>query len=174
MNPAASTSQVLRPSSQTTLWMVLVLILSVGVFSPTLLNGFTYDDPHYARVKTPQGERNPMVAELHAFSEYWQKPLNYGLPVNCRGFRPAQRKKRDRFPSRLASPHEQTPTERAAPRSHFDEPGRPPQLDQRSTRKAPVEVIDAGPEEGAHSLPAGADQPAGGRKHDPRVQLPRC
>lgn len=67
---------------------MLTLVLSCGVFAPTLMNGFTFDDPHYARTKTPTGERNPMVAELRPFHEYWQKPMNWGLATNCRGFRP--------------------------------------------------------------------------------------
>ena len=31
---------------------------------------------------------NPMVAELRPFGEYWHKPMNWGLPTKCRGFRP--------------------------------------------------------------------------------------
>ena len=70
------------------LWIVVVVLLSIGVFTPTLINGFTYDDPHYARTTTPTGDSNPMVAELQPFGDYWRKPMNWGLPTNCRGFRP--------------------------------------------------------------------------------------
>ena len=79
----------LRPERDfRTLWLVLVILLSVGVFAPSLINGFTYDDPHYARTTTPTGDANPMVAELQPFADYWRKPMNWGLPTNCRGFRP--------------------------------------------------------------------------------------
>jgi tetratricopeptide (TPR) repeat protein len=77
-----------RPRDRTGLWLALILVLSFGVFAPTLANGFTFDDPHYARIQTPTGDTNPMVASLHPFTEYWHKPMNWGLPSNCRGFRP--------------------------------------------------------------------------------------
>ncbi len=70
------------------LWLALILTLSVSVFTPTLTNGYTYDDPHYARVQTPTGTANPMVAQLRPFTEYWGKPMNWGLPTHCSGFRP--------------------------------------------------------------------------------------
>jgi tetratricopeptide (TPR) repeat protein len=91
VNPHNDPSLQDAPNSRrnrTSLWLGLILVLSFGVFAPTLLNGFTFDDPHYARVKTPTGDDNPMVASLHPFTEYWQKPMNWGLPTNCRGFRP--------------------------------------------------------------------------------------
>ncbi|MCB9868412.1 MAG: hypothetical protein H6837_01065 [Planctomycetes bacterium] len=77
-----------RHRPRTGLWLALILALSVGVFAPTLLNGFTYDDPHYARLTNPDGERNPMVASLQPFLDYWQVPMNHGAGAPCRGFRP--------------------------------------------------------------------------------------
>lgn len=76
------------PRDHTGLWLTLILVLSIGVFAPTVINGYTSDDPHYARATTPGGDRNPMVASLQPFSDYWGKPMNWGLPTSCRGFRP--------------------------------------------------------------------------------------
>ena len=45
----------------TGLRLTLILVLAVSIFSPTLLNGYTYDDPHYARTTTPTGDRNPQL-----------------------------------------------------------------------------------------------------------------
>lgn len=86
--PAAAPTRapIRRPS--TGLLLSLVLLLSVGVFAPTLLNGYTFDDPHYARRTLASGEANPMVAELHPFWVYWTVPMNHGVNGRCRGFRP--------------------------------------------------------------------------------------
>ncbi len=92
----ADSNGVVEPHSQqnterlggTGLRLALILVLSLGIFAPTLLNGYTYDDPHYARTNTPTGDRNPMVASVQPVTEYWTHPMNWGLPSNCRGFRP--------------------------------------------------------------------------------------
>lgn len=76
------------PRDRSSLALALVLLLSVGVFTPSLINGFTYDDPHYARTTTPDGRTNPMVAAVQPFWDYWLKPMNWGVSDNCRGYRP--------------------------------------------------------------------------------------
>lgn len=69
--------------------LLLILLLSFLVYSPALLNGFTYDDTRYAKSKNPGAPPNLMVAEVQPFSEYFVRPMGWdGTRENGRGFRP--------------------------------------------------------------------------------------
>jgi tetratricopeptide (TPR) repeat protein len=66
----------------------MILLLTFVVYSPSLANGFTYDDSQYVSTNRG-GDRNLMVEELRPFSEYFEREMGYnGVEPVSRGFRP--------------------------------------------------------------------------------------
>ncbi len=70
------------------LWLAAILLGTFLVYLPSLGNDYTYDARHYAMGTTPDGAPNYMVTELRPITEYFRRPMHFGVSGEGRGFRP--------------------------------------------------------------------------------------
>lgn len=70
------------------IWLGVVVLITLGVYSRSLWNGYTYDDAVFVQVPTSQGQSNYMVGELQPLSAYFTSFYGEGSQGFGRGLRP--------------------------------------------------------------------------------------
>jgi tetratricopeptide (TPR) repeat protein len=69
-------------------WILAMILMVVGlVYARAMSNGFTYDDRQYVAAYTMRGP-NVMIVEDRDWTEYFHRPMGYGVQEHARGFRP--------------------------------------------------------------------------------------
>ena len=68
--------------------LLILVVLTFGVYSPSLVNGFAYDDMDIVRVPSVSGFPNHMVAEVQPISGYYSGYYGEGVAGLGRGYRP--------------------------------------------------------------------------------------
>jgi len=68
--------------------LLILVVLTFGVYSPSLFNGFAYDDMDIVRVPSVQGFPNHLVAEVQPIGDYYSSYYGEGVAGLGRGYRP--------------------------------------------------------------------------------------
>ena len=70
------------------IWLSVIVLVTFGVYSRSLWNGYTYDDAVFVQAPTSQGQSNHMVGELQPLSRYFTSVYGEGSQGFGRGLRP--------------------------------------------------------------------------------------
>ncbi|MEE2885976.1 MAG: hypothetical protein VX951_00975, partial [Planctomycetota bacterium] len=68
--------------------LLILVVLTFGVYSPSLVNGFAYDDMDIVRVPSVSGFPNHMVAEVQPIGDYYSGYYGESVAGLGRGYRP--------------------------------------------------------------------------------------
>lgn len=69
-------------------WLLLILLGTLGVYVPSFQNGYTYDDRIFVQVPSANQRPNDMVGELKPVTDYWNSWYGEGVQDTGRGYRP--------------------------------------------------------------------------------------
>ncbi len=69
-------------------WLLVIVLVTFGLYTPSFWDGYTYDDNVYVKVPSADGQPNQMVGELKPVAEYWSSWYGEGMGKFGRGYRP--------------------------------------------------------------------------------------
>ncbi|MEE9126439.1 MAG: hypothetical protein V3U11_04810, partial [Planctomycetota bacterium] len=69
-------------------WLLVIVLVTFGLYTPSFWDGYTYDDNVYVKVPSAEGQPNQMVGELKPVAEYWSSWYGEGMGKFGRGYRP--------------------------------------------------------------------------------------